>query len=256
MTGEAKATVAARAREWHRARQDLICDQMAPWDHGTIMRASRYPSYWDFNLVQVEGDPEMSVEALIAVADHGLAGLPHRRIDFSRSAAADALRGEFEARGWSAVRIVFMRHEIDRPGLSEVAVEEVPYDAVDGLRLAWHQEDFPGASAEHLASAREVSLLRNARVFAVSEGNEVVAFAQVEHAGGSAEIAQVYVHPERRGHGLGTSLTRAAITSARLDGDLWIAADDEGRPKHLYSRLGFRPAWTTTELTLMPAQSA
>jgi hypothetical protein len=28
---------------------------------------------------------------------------------------------------------------------------------------------------------------------------------------------------------------------------IWICADDEGRPKHLYERLGFRPAWTMFE---------
>ena len=52
--------------------------------------------------------------------------------------------------------------------------------------------------------------------------------------------------------GLGTSLTKAAIDAAGDIGDLWICADDEDRPKELYSRLGFRPALTTMEFTRMP----
>jgi hypothetical protein len=34
--------------------------------------------------------------------------------------------------------------------------------------------------------------------------------------------------------------------------DLWIVADDEGRPNELYARLGFRPAWVTMEFLRPP----
>ena len=54
-----------------------------------------------------------------------------------------------------------------------------------------------------------------------------------------------FVHPEYRGDGRGTAITRAAIEAAGDVRDLWIVADDEDRPKELYARLGFRAAWTT-----------
>ena len=44
-------------------------------------------------------------------------------------------------------------------------------------------------------------------------------------------------------------MTRAAIEAAGDVRDLWIVADDEDRPKELYARLGFRPAWTAMEFT-------
>jgi hypothetical protein len=47
-------------------------------------------------------------------------------------------------------------------------------------------------------------------------------------------------------------MTRAAIEAASGADDLWIAADDEGRPKELYARLGFRPVWRDMEVTLWP----
>jgi ribosomal protein S18 acetylase RimI-like enzyme len=79
-----------------------------------------------------------------------------------------------------------------------------------------------------------------------------VAFAQLQQDDAAAEITHVYVHPEHRGGGLGTALTRAAIEAAGDVRDLWIVADDEGRPKELYARLGFRPAWTVMRFLRLP----
>jgi GNAT superfamily N-acetyltransferase len=245
--------VAARARAWRDAEHAAVCDVLDPWAHGTVVRATRYPSYFAFNLVRVEEDPGMSVEALVAFADEALAGLAHRRIDFDLVDAAEPPRAAFEAKGWRAERLVWMRHEAPLPPGTDAAVEEVPYDAVEDLRVAWHREDFPDTDpADFHTQAREVDLLRGARVLAVRENGAAVAFAQVEANGPAAEISQVYVHPEYRGAGRGTALTRAAIKTARDVRDLWIVADDEDRPKALYTRLGFRPAWMTMEFLRPP----
>jgi GNAT superfamily N-acetyltransferase len=227
-----------------------------PWEHGTVLRASRYPTYYDFNLVRVERDPRMSVDELVAFADGALAGLDHRRFDFETIEAAEPLRAGFEAAGWKTLRLLWMRHETPPPPGPEIRVEEVPYDAVHALRVAWHAEDFPGVDpTSYHASAREVALRRGAQVLAVRDpgSGAPIAFAQLERDGDSAEITQVYVHPNHRGGGRGTAMTRAAIEAAAGAEDLWIAADDEGRPKELYARLGFRPVWTDMEVTLWPS---
>jgi GNAT superfamily N-acetyltransferase len=136
-------------------------------------------------------------------------------------------------------------------------VEELPYEAVRDLRVAWHREDFPDLDpAAYLTQAREVAINLGAQVLAVQRAGEPVAFAQVERVGSGAEISQVYVAPDHRGEGLGTALTRAAIEAAGDAPETWIIADDEGRPKHLYARLGFRPAWTAVELLRLPSASA
>jgi GNAT superfamily N-acetyltransferase len=90
-------------------------------------------------------------------------------------------------------------------------------------------------------------MTRDVRVIAPIEDGEPVGFAQLERIGDAAEVTQVYVRPEYRGGGRGTAITRAAIEAAGDVEDLWIVADDEGRPKELYARLGFRPAWTSYE---------
>ena len=242
--------LAARARAWLHTLHAEFCDVHEPWAHGTVVRASRYPNYWDFNAVRVEEHPGMSVEELVALADEALGGLAHRRVDFEEADAAEPLREQFEALGWKTQRLVWMHHESGPPPRPDIPVEQVPDDAVLDLRLAWHQEDFPGQDF-HEAEAREVARRRGARILAVRDSGAPVAFAQLEQDEDSAEIAQVYVRPDHRGRGLGTAITCAAIHAA--DGrDLWIVADDEGRPKQLYERLGFRPAWAAIETLRLP----
>ena len=160
---------------------------------------------------------------------------------------------DFEAKGWKALRVLWMRHEAPLPAGPDVSVEEVPYDSVHDLRVAWHQEDFPDEDpAGYHAQAREVALRRNAQVLAVRESGVPVAFAQLERDGAAAEITQVYVDPGHRGGGRGTAMTSAAIEAAGGVRDLWISADADDRPKELYARLGFRPVWVQMECVRLP----
>jgi GNAT superfamily N-acetyltransferase len=246
-------TIASRALDLYRSRHAAVCDVVEPWEHGSVVRATSYPDYWDFNLIRVEDDPGMSVEELIRFADGPLGGLRHRRFDFEGIEVAAPLRPAFEAAGWVTLRLLWMRYEGGSPSDGDVAVREVYYDDVIDLRVAWHREDFPDQDPlDYQENARTVALQLGARVFAVHKDGRPVAFAQLDGDGTAAEITQVYVHPDERGNGLGTSLTVAALAAAGEIGDLWICADDEDRPKELYARLGFRPQLTTMEFTLMP----
>lgn len=221
-----------------------------PWTHGTFLRATRYPHYYDYNLVRIENDPAMGVDELTAIADQALCDLEHRRFDFELAEAGDAVRAEFEAAGWEATRLLWMRHEgPDAAGdAPSVGVDSVSWDAVLPLRRAWHYEDFPDVElGDFLSHAREVAMLREVEVLAVTENDEPIAFSQLERSGPSAEITHVYVHSDHRGRGLGTAITRAAIDAAGDVEDLWIVADDDARAKEIYARLGFRAAWTSVE---------
>ena len=225
-----------------------------PWAHGSVIRATRYPSYYDFNLVRVDHDRGLSVDALVAFADRALAGLAHRRLEFDLADVAEPLRRGFEAQGWKAERLVKMRLASAPPSGPAVAVDEVTYEAVHELRVAWSREEAPDQDPSgFLAQMRDVALRRDAQVLAVRREGAPVAFAQLERVGDAAEIAGVYVCPELRGDGIGTALTCAAIEAGGPVRDLWIDADDEGRPKELYARLGFRPVWTMMQFTRVPA---
>jgi len=217
------------------------------------MRASRYPRYWDFNLLRVERDPGLGVEELIAIADEHLQGLAHRRIDFDLAHWGDPLRTAFETRGWAAERLLWMRHAEPAPRAAEAGIEEVAYQYTHQLRSAWHREDFPDhTEVAYQHEAHEVAIRRGARVFVIHDGSQPVGFAQLEAAGAAAEITQLYVLPCYRGRGRGTLLASSTVAEAGEVADLWICADDEDRAKNLYSRLGFRPVSSVLHFTRMP----
>lgn len=250
-----RGDVAARARAWRHAAHRAVCDVVEPWAHGTVVRATRCPSCFDYNLVRVETATDLSVADLAAFADEALAGLAHRRLDFEDVEAAGARRDEFVARGWTAMRLLWMVHSGGELRGPEIAVEAVSYEAVHALRARWMREHDLGDAddAGYHAQAREAALLRGEELLAVREAGELVAFAQLTRDGArAAEIGEVYVAPAFRGGGRGTALTCAAIRAAGDVDDLWIVADDEDRAKHLYTRLGFRPAWRTMEFTRVP----
>src|SRR5207302_3049499 len=124
-----------------------------------------------------------------------LAGLAHRRMDFELAAPAQSLRAAFEGRGWHTMRLLWLRHDGQRPAGADARVEEVPYDAVNELRLAWHREDFPDQdSSGYFSQARGVAEIRQARVLAMHESGVPVAFTQLVRHGEAAEITHVYVH--------------------------------------------------------------
>jgi GNAT superfamily N-acetyltransferase len=134
-----------------------------------------------------------------------------------------------------------------------VEVVEVPYDAVNDLRRAWHEEDFPGTDSSYIDNAREVSMARGARVLAALDNGEPIGFATLEQSGNGIEIEDVFVLAQHRGRGVGTSVTAAALGWAVGQGprDIWIVADADGRPRHLYERLGFRPVRSWGEFLLV-----
>ena len=242
---------AAEGIAWRRGQHALICDDVRSWWHGTAVRATALPEYWDYNAVRVEG-PVGDVEAaeLLAAADELQAGLSHRRVEVEDEEAGARLRPGFAREGWAAERLVWMRRTGPAPGVpaGSAAVLEVPFEATQELRRRWHRGD--GWVGEDVAVERflvledRVAAVRRPRAFAAREGDRLVGFASLFAPEGApaAEVEQVFVAPERRDRGLGATLVAAALRAAGRPVQ-WIVADDEGRPKHLYARLGFEPVW-------------
>ena len=84
------------------------------------------------------------------------------------------------------------------------------------------------------------------------EAGEPIGYAALDSGEDQTEVGAVYVLPQYRGSGRGTALTRAAIAAAGDVRDVWICADAEDRPQHLYARLGFRPVLHTMEFLRLP----
>src|SRR3954470_21610910 len=112
-TTEALASDAAAARSaaiaWHRRQHERVCDRVEPWEHGIAVRATAHPTYWDYNLVVLDGDGSgATAEALAAVAEAHHGDLAHRQVQVLSEAAGERLRPGFEALGFHASTLKFM----------------------------------------------------------------------------------------------------------------------------------------------------
>jgi GNAT superfamily N-acetyltransferase len=217
----------------------------ARWRYGTALSTPLAPDYWDVNTVRVEGpDQGLAAAELIEIADVLQDGLRHRRIEVEDEAAGARLRPAFREAGWRDERLVMMLRE-GPPPEAPADVVEVPFRDTRALRLEWHYEESWGdEEALHMESAEAVAARNGNRAFVVRSGAEAIGFCALFSPPrlDAAEIDQAYVTPAHRGKGLGGRLIAGALAAGGHRTN-WIVADDDGRPKLLYERLGFTPAW-------------
>jgi GNAT superfamily N-acetyltransferase len=255
----ARTTTRTDAREraigWRHAEHARICDVIEATEHGTLVRCTRLPTFWSYNSLRVEGpDTGVSADALVHAADVLQGDLAHRQVEVEDETAGARLRPGFEALGWAAERLAWLRLE-GAPSAGP-DFEEVPFNATRALRLEW-AVTFPWSTDE--AAARrfadhedEVAALRGSRaLIARGAGGAPVGFVSFGAHDRTAEIEQVYVTESERGGGTGGALVSAATRLAGAPETL-IVADDEGDSKRLYERLGFRLAWIQHVFTRRP----
>jgi GNAT superfamily N-acetyltransferase len=225
-----------------------------PWEHGTALRCTRHPGFWDYNCVRVETAADgLTAAGLASTADELQPGLRHRRIDVEDEAAGARLRPGFDALRWRTERLAWLRLESAPPGpeFEEVPVAETrPLQSEWTGALPWLPD---GPEMERQADAEDdVSRIRGARsLVARGPAGEPIGFVTFSAHGDAAEIELAYVTPDHRGHGIGGALVAAAARAAGTAETL-IVADDEGDSRRLYLRLGFEPVWTQHLFTRPP----
>jgi GNAT superfamily N-acetyltransferase len=239
-------------RRWHVPWKERVCQEARPFSHGVVLLSPRYPDFWEYNCMRL--DRAMEAGEMIAAADRELAGCAHRLVEWMVP-MPDGVVSELRARGWMADPMIFMLHDGRALPEDRADLVEVDYDTVNELRDVWHREDF----GEHVetetfrAQAREVAQLADVQLMAAVEDGRPIGFAQVETHDGGSEVAQVFVHPDRRGEGLGGALTaRAVRVGADAAPRVWICAERDNRPRRLYERLGFSPVVETGTAILLP----
>jgi ribosomal protein S18 acetylase RimI-like enzyme len=214
------------------------------------------------------------VEDLAAAADRLQDGLRHRRIEVEDEAAGARLRPGFQRLGWKTTRLVWLSLSTPPAGPD---FEEVPVELTRALRLDWaRSEGLEISEREFLRQAdaeEDVARRRGVRalvergadgepigyVLFLTDGEGVPngTSLQTEWPVGRgphriAEVEQAYVQPALRGRGTGGALVAAAARAGGAS-ETFIVADDEGDPKRLYMRLGFRPVWIQYEFTRRPS---
>jgi GNAT superfamily N-acetyltransferase len=124
----------------------------------------------------------------------------------------------------------------------------------------------PGTSEEreaepeqYRAALRDIERSGSALLVAELDGEvvgvcQLIVFRHIQAGGGRcAEIESVHVHPERRGHGVGTALLRHAIERARALGcyRVQLTSNTVREDAHrFYGSLGFVPSHVGFKLSL------
>ena len=231
-----RTTTKTEAVAWRHAQDALACDALEPWEHGTVLRTPSAPDFWDVNTVRVES-AGLSAAELEAAADTLLAGCRHRKLEVEDEATGAAAQPYFATKGWTADRHAMMRRE--GPGRAHADVQEVPLAATRALDIEWVSEYDDVESVKRFAAQREPILERRGmRAFAIPD----VGFTLLAPGEDAAEIDALYVTPSARGQGVGTRLLETALAAGGRD-VAWVVADDEGRARALYERLGFTIVW-------------
>jgi len=226
-----------------------------PWEHGTAVRCTRLPTFWNYNSLRVEGpDTGVSADALVRTADILQGDLQHRQIEIEDDAAGERLRPRFDALGWATERLTWMM--LDGPPPAGPDFDEVPFPETAALRIEWSRSApwAPDERAAQLFSTHEdsVAALRGTRALVARDAAGVpTGFVAFGTQGDSAEVEQVYVSPTHRDRGVGGGLVAAAARTAAGTAT-FIIADDEGESKRLYARLGFAPVWMQHVFTRRP----
>jgi ribosomal protein S18 acetylase RimI-like enzyme len=220
-----------------------------PFAYGTAFFDDRVPRRWDSNYLLVEHLPEAAgVSDLVGEAERiqGSAGLRHRKFEVRDEALGARLEPGFRELGWTVSRNVVMVLERlpDRPAsdglVREVALDELREARAEQLRsYEWAAE--PDVADQLHAAKRHFAELVETRFFAVVVAGRPVSWADLYLDDGTAQIEDVATLESHRGQGFASAVVLRAADEARLAGAdlIFLVADDEDWPKHLYRKLGF-----------------
>ncbi len=218
-------------------------------DGGLAVFTPSLPSVWELNLVLAPtGANRETIKRLLEVSEQlqGAAGLRHRKLRLAGPAADDGLESLANAAGWNfdSELVMVRRRPPDgkpaaRAAVREVGAEELAPAEDEFLTSEPYARD-PAVRRQLIAQhERWERAATEARRIAIFENERVVAWCRLYDAHGVAEIDGVGVVPDRRGSGLGRALLDDVLARVPDDRVLFLCADADDWPRHLYGKLGF-----------------
>lgn len=226
-------------------------DETWPTQPGWVFRTRSLPFVWTLNQLRIT--QAATAAEVIELATEHQGDLPYRHIVVEDETTGHLLEDELGATGWRTDREVLMVliAEPDRV-VDTSEVVELRQEQMLGLMRRWQTEKRQGISEEALDQLREYKQLEpriwHERSFGVIDAEgEPLALTKVRSKDATSWVEDVYVVPEARGQGYARMLVSYATDLARsAKHDLvFILADDNDWPKHLYASVGFRPVGTT-----------
>lgn len=255
--------VLVRIAAFERAIWERLSTRTERCRFGTAYFHEAFPRRWDSNFVSVDA-PLEGVRAAELAADVddvlGRAGLAHRNVLIDDHEQAERLAPGLVELGYRADRNVGMVHVREPDRWPDARAEEIDVEAAkrffELVGVASPEIEDP-ADAQMLAAFRDVLAERiGARFFGARVGGDVVAGCELYPGGDIAQIEDVFTLPEYRGRGLARAVVLAAVHAAKEVGAdlIFLGADEEDWPQHLYGKLGFDVVTRAVDFVRPPAR--
>jgi ribosomal protein S18 acetylase RimI-like enzyme len=229
-----------------------------PW--GTAFFHDGFPRRYDANLVLLDRPlAGATVEDLDREVERRYDGFVHREIEFASETDADRVGMGLVERGYAMERLMVMTHrrEPDREP-DPHAVEEVDHRAIRPLQVEIARREPWGRApgmAEMLADFRKVLVDGvGARFFAQRVDGRLAGSCELYVNGDVAQVEDVATLEGFRGRGVARNVVLRAVAEGRKAGatTVFLFADVEDWPRHLYERLGFDEAGRSRVFTRWP----
>lgn len=253
------AAAFARTRAFTRHMDDALATRALAHSLGTIIASDEFPDSYSMNFLRVEGARhDLAAEELAAGIRAAMdeIGRSHLQAVVEDGTTGARLAAELRAAGWEATELVTMAwlHEPQRDPPIRAAVAD--WEAVRPSVLA-HWRDDPSVPDERVAlqlTDRRAALAHatNLRhLVAPAPPAEPGAFADLYSDGRTAQIESVNTLLPFRNQGLASAMVLHGARLARDEGHdlVFLVADVEDWPRHLYARLGFEEVGRFWELS-------
>jgi predicted GNAT family acetyltransferase len=213
---------------------------------GFAVLDDRYPVSYEHNQLYVTGP--VAVDVLLALAERVLRQRQHRRVTVLDDELGRRLAPGLLAAGYHQDHNLLMAltGESERQA-PDVTVERMPLEALrEAVARSW-TEQYPELIESELRQLVErrgtTAAACDLTSHAVRAGGTVVAWCHLYLVGREAQVESVNTLPAWRRRGFATAVVLDAVALARAAGCelVFLVADREDWPQHLYERLGFAP---------------
>jgi ribosomal protein S18 acetylase RimI-like enzyme len=218
--------------------------RVQPSAGGFAVRHHRYPASYQHNQLYVLEPVELP--ALLADADRLLADAGHREVTVLDDAIGLELAPGLTAAGYVQGRLTAMIAAAEPTTSIEIRVQSISAEELRPVLTGNWRRTLPNLGEDELRqlvdrSAATEAACQLTRLGVCIEG-AVAAWCELYEIGPTAQIENVVTLPEWRNRGFARALMAEAARRAGRSGcDLvFLLADLDDWPRHLYHRLGFR----------------
>lgn len=238
---------ARRAFDFQRLMLDRTSTRTLPLPWGTAFYNDDFPLRYDSNTAIVDRPlGAATADDVVATLDEAFDGYRHREVQLSSVDDADAIAMGMAEHGFAIERLLVMAHlrEPDRaPDLS--APDEIDAGAMRPFRIESTAREPWGTEPEVQATLADfLALLADrvgARFFGQRIDGELAGACELYIDGDVAQVENVDTLEEYRQRGVARNVVLRAVQEARAAGAtfVFLFADADDWPRHLYARLGF-----------------